>query len=171
MPCASPSNGEERLDVLFDGRFRDDSLCTLNCSGMSKWGLKGSGVIEMTGPAVMVEEEGHGDGKLIACDGCVELDDMVSNAFRSSIIMGCRFSSSQYAANDSCSDALVWELKVCNGGRRGVDPEDEGAPAGDLGFTTRVCPLSRSSSAVTSGESFRFSRTALACLCRLLTVT
>jgi len=80
-------------------------------------GMGSSGVVEMIGPAVTVEEEGHDDGKLMVCDDCVELDDMVSNAFRSSMIMGWRFSNSQYAANDSCSDVLVWELNVCNGGR------------------------------------------------------
>jgi len=79
-------------------------------------GMGSSGVVEMIGPAVTVEEE-HDDGKLIVCGGCVELDDIVSNAFRSSMIMGWRFSNSQYAANDSCSDVLVWELNVCNGGR------------------------------------------------------
>lgn len=133
-------------------------------------GIGSSGVVEMVGPVVTVEEEGHDDGKLIACDGCVELVDMVSNAFRSSIIMGCRFSNSQYAASDSCSDVLVWELNVCNGGRGGVDPEGR-VPAEVLGFTTRVCPLSRSSSTTTSAGSFRFSRTTLACLRRLLTAT
>jgi len=124
----------------------------------------------MIGPAVLVEEL-HDDGKLIAYDGCAELDDMVSNAFRSSMMTGCRFSNSQYAANDSRSDVRVWELDVVNGGRGGVNPEGGGVPAGDLGFTIWVRPSSRSSSAMTSAGSFRFSRTALACLRRLLTVT
>jgi len=61
-------------------------------------------------------------------------------------------------------------LNVCSGGRGGADPE-EAVPAGDLGFTTRVCPLSRSSSAIASVGNFRFSTTALACLRRLLAVT
>lgn len=137
---------------------------------MLKMGMGSSGAVEITGPAAMVEPEEYDDGKLMVCDCCVELDDIVSNAFKSSTMIGCRFSNSQYAANDSRSDVLVWELNVCNGGRRGGDPEG-GLPAGDLGFTTRVCPLSRSSSATTSAGSFRFSRTALACLRRLLTVT
>lgn len=59
------------------------------------------GVVEMVGPVVTVDEDEHDDGKVIACDGCVELEDMVSNAFRSSMIIGCRFSNSQYAVNDS----------------------------------------------------------------------
>jgi len=58
-------------------------------------GMGSSGVAEMIGPVVTVEEEEYDDGKLIVCDGCVELVDMVSNAFRSSIIMGCRCSNSQ----------------------------------------------------------------------------
>lgn len=131
-------------------------------------GTGSSGVVEMIGPVV---EEEYDDGKLIAYDDCAELDDMVSNAFRSSMIIGCRFSNSQYAANDSCSDVRVWELNVVNGGRGGVSPEEGGVPAGDLGFTTCERPSSRSSSVMTSAGSFRFSRTALACLRRLLTVT
>ena len=127
-------------------------------------------VAEMIGPTVLVEEE-HDDGKAIASGGCVEVDDMVSNAFKSSMMTGCRFSNSQYAANDSCRDVRVWELNAVNGGRRGVNPEEGGVPTGDLGFTTWVCPSSRSSSAITSAGSFRFSRAALACLRRLLTVT
>ena len=134
-------------------------------------GMGSSGVIEMIGPAVTIEDEDDGDGKLIVCGGCVELDDMVSNAFRSSMMVGCKFSNSQCAASDSCSDALVWELNVFSGGRRGANPVEGGVPTAVLGFTTRVCPLSRSSSAMTSAGSFRFSRTALACFRRLLTVT
>ena len=131
--------------------------------------MGGSGVAETIVPAVLVEE--HDDGKPIVYDGCAESDDMVSNAFRSSMIMGCRFSNSQYAANDSLSDVRVWELDVVNGGRGGVNPEEGGVPAGDLGFTIWVCPSSRSSSAMTSAGSFRFSKTALACFRRSLTVT
>lgn len=73
-------------------------------------GIGGSGIAEMIGPTVTVEDDnddGDDDGKLIVCDGCVELDDIVSSAFRSSMIVGCRFSNSQYAAEDSCSDVLV----------------------------------------------------------------
>jgi len=70
-------------------------------------GMGSSGVVEMIGPAVTVGGGHDDDGKLIVCNGCVELDDMVSNAFRSSMITGCRFSNSQYAANDSRSDVLV----------------------------------------------------------------
>lgn len=56
-------------------------------------GMGSSGVVEMIIPAVTVEEDevdddDDDDGKLIVFDGCVEFDDMVSNAFRSSIIMG-----------------------------------------------------------------------------------
>ena len=135
-------------------------------------GIGGSGIVEIIGPGVTVEDDNDdcdGDGKLIVCGGCVELDDMVSNAFRSSMMIGCRFSNSQCATDNSCSDAVVWELNVRNGGRRGADPEG-GAPAADLDFSTRVCPLSRSTSAKTSAGSFRFSWTALACWRRLLTV-
>lgn len=96
-----------------------------------------SGVVEMIWPAVLVEEV-HDDGKLIANDGCAELDDMVSNALRSSMIIGCRFSNSQYAANDSCSDVRVRELNVVNGGLGGVKPEAAGVPIGVLDFTTWV---------------------------------
>jgi len=108
MPCAGPSDGEERLDDLFDGRFPDGSPRTLNCSGMLKMGIGSSGVVEMIGPVFTVEAaHDDDDGKLIVRDSCVELDDMVSNAFRSSMIIGCRFSNSQYAARDSCSVVLV----------------------------------------------------------------
>lgn len=79
-------------------------------------GIGSSGVVDMVGPAVIVEAE-CGDGKLTVCGGCVELDDMVSKAFRSSTMIGCRFSNSQYAANDSCRDVLVWELDALSGGR------------------------------------------------------
>lgn len=102
---------------------------------MLKTGIGSSGVVEMAGPAALIEGE-HDDGKLIAYDGCAESDDMVSNAFRSSMITGCRFSNSQYAANDSCNDARVWELDVVNGGREEASPEGGGVPAGGLGFTT-----------------------------------
>jgi hypothetical protein len=138
---------------------------------MLKVGMGSSGGVEMIEPAVTVEDEDDvDDGKLIVWTGCMELDDIVSNVFRSSMMVGCRFSNSQCATKDSCRDALVWELNVFSGGRRGADPEG-GVPAEVLGLTTRVCPLSRSSSSMTSAGSFRFSTAALACLRKLLTVT
>ena len=60
---------------------------------MLKVGMGSSGVAEMIGPVALVE--GHDDGKPNVYDGWAESDDMVSNAFRSSMIMGCRFSNSQ----------------------------------------------------------------------------
>ena len=70
-------------------------------------GMGSSGVLEVIRPAVTAKGGEYDDGKSIVCDGCAGLDVMVSNAFRSSMMMGCRFSNSQYAANDSRSDVLV----------------------------------------------------------------